>query len=220
MVTTVDLGAAHALTDISIRWEFPAKSFSVAVSLDGSSWIVVFATDANVVSTTSTSLAAMSAAKLRVSMYETGPSTGQHQGRRLYGIREIAVLGSGVTGVVEECSKASLSEDARDKYFLNYVSELGAPSPSNPEASALVAAEVSLSSATSELQKVLATCTATQPTALQQVRSSMNSSGASVSQTFDSSVFKCSMFKCSSVQRFNVPQETEHWTFERLNIEH
>eukprot|EP00971_Amphidinium_carterae_P095314 1885393-Amphidinium_carterae.4 len=44
-------------------------------------------------------------------------------------------------------------------------------------AEALVEADVL---ATSELQKVLATCTATQSTALQQVRSSMNSSGASV----------------------------------------
>eukprot|EP00971_Amphidinium_carterae_P187763 3726789-Amphidinium_carterae.1 len=132
--------------------------------MDGSSWSVVFATDASVVNTTSIALADISAAKIRVSMYESGPANGQALG--LY-------------------ANASLSEYAYDKYFLNYVSELGTPSLGNPDVPALVAVEASLSSATSELQQVLATCAATRPTALalQQVRSSMESmqsSGAGV----------------------------------------
>ena len=70
VTVTVDLGGHKHLRDLEITWEFPAKSFSVGVTLDGVKWSEVFATDSNILSSTRIALGSMSATKLRVVMHE------------------------------------------------------------------------------------------------------------------------------------------------------
>ena len=67
---SVDLGGAKKLQTAEIQWEFPAKSFTVSVSTDGVTWTEVFATDSNVLSTTTIALGSVRATKARVVMHE------------------------------------------------------------------------------------------------------------------------------------------------------
>merc|ERR1719251_309518 len=46
---TIDLGEARNINIVKILWEFPAQSFAVSVSSDGSEWTEVFATSVNMV---------------------------------------------------------------------------------------------------------------------------------------------------------------------------
>merc|ERR1711933_20719 len=45
---TLDLGVERPLDALKISWEFPAKSFTVSVSMDGEHWIEKYATTTNV----------------------------------------------------------------------------------------------------------------------------------------------------------------------------
>ena len=67
---TVDLGGRHKLETIDIAWEFPAKSFTVSVTSDDVKWMEVFATDSNVLTTTTIPLGSVYATKARVVMHE------------------------------------------------------------------------------------------------------------------------------------------------------
>jgi len=58
------------LSDVQIEWEFPAKAFTVSVSTDGVKWSEVYATDSNILSSSSIALGAVDAAKVRVVMRE------------------------------------------------------------------------------------------------------------------------------------------------------
>lgn len=46
-------------------------------------------------------------------------------GRAVYGIRELVVRAPRLQTIVEDCAAAAGSADARDKYFANYVGEVG-----------------------------------------------------------------------------------------------
>ena len=59
-------------------WEFPAKAFTVSVSTDGVKWSEVFATDSNVLSSSSIALGAVPAAKVRVTMREASHPASRH----------------------------------------------------------------------------------------------------------------------------------------------
>ena len=47
----IDLGDVQRLSSIEISWEFPAKSFAVALSQDGVHYGEAFETDANILRT-------------------------------------------------------------------------------------------------------------------------------------------------------------------------
>ena len=157
---TVDLGSPQSLTEIVLDWEFPAKSFSIATSGDGSTWKVVSSTDANVLLRSSVAVSGVVASKVRITMTETSPDTGFFKGKALYGLVDVAIFGAGLTPIVEECTKAASTSDARDKYFLASVSEID-PSvlvAASSEQTALEAAEAALSSAVVALQESLSSC--------------------------------------------------------------
>jgi hypothetical protein len=67
---TADLGGEKRLSEVSVDWEFPAKAFTVSVSTDGVKWSEVYATDSNILSSSSIALGAVPAAKVRVIMRE------------------------------------------------------------------------------------------------------------------------------------------------------
>ena len=63
----IDFGSAVKLERLDVDWEFPAKSFSIALSEDGLSFQEVFATDVNVLNSTSASVGSRYARKAKVS---------------------------------------------------------------------------------------------------------------------------------------------------------
>ena len=70
VTVTVDLGGQRRLSAVDIQWEFPAKSFTVAVTADGVRWAEVYATDSNTLGFSNIALSSISAAKVRVVMSE------------------------------------------------------------------------------------------------------------------------------------------------------
>jgi len=67
---TIDLGSARKLSAAEVLWEFPAKAFTISVSTDGIKWSEVYATDSNVLTSTSVPLGSITASKVRVVMHE------------------------------------------------------------------------------------------------------------------------------------------------------
>lgn len=67
---TVDLGGERKLSAAEIQWEFPAKAFSITTSTDGVKWSEVYATDSNVLSSSSVALGSVAASKVRIVMHE------------------------------------------------------------------------------------------------------------------------------------------------------
>ena len=55
---------------MTIDWEFPPKSFAVGLSEDGVTWTEIFATDSNVLASTSLPLGLARASQLRIVMHE------------------------------------------------------------------------------------------------------------------------------------------------------
>jgi len=150
----IDFGSAVKLERLDVDWEFPAKSFSIALSEDGLSFQEVFATDVNVLNSTSASVGSRYARKAKVVMTEPHPLFGRSHGRWLYGISSLRFESKSLRAVAEKCSLAAQSADARDKYFLNYVAdaEFCAAKAVASELPALGAAEASLAAAVSELE--------------------------------------------------------------------
>lgn len=151
---TVDLGGEKRLGEIAVKWEFPAKAFTISVSLDSMKWTEVYATDSNVLDTSRISLGGVPAARVRVVMKE---AAGTFLGHAVYGIRTLAVLAPRLRSIVEDCALAAKSADARDKYFEAYVSDAapGATKALRSEAAALEAARASVATVVSELSQVL-----------------------------------------------------------------
>jgi len=150
---TADLGAEKQLSEVSVDWEFPAKAFTVSVSTDGVKWSEVYSTDSNILSTSSISLGAMPATKVRLVMREASES---FQGHPVYGIRTLAVLAPRLRSILEDCAIAAKSGDARDKYFETHIG--GAPGASKAlrsELPSLEAARASVATVVSELSQVL-----------------------------------------------------------------
>ena len=70
VTVTVDIGGQRKLSTMGVQWEFPAKAFTVSVSTDGAKWREVYATDSNVLSSTSIALGSTTASKVRIVMHE------------------------------------------------------------------------------------------------------------------------------------------------------
>ena len=66
----IDLGDAQKLQSIELSWEFPARAFAVASSVDGEHFTDVYSTDANVLRSARVPLGGVLARKLRISMFE------------------------------------------------------------------------------------------------------------------------------------------------------
>merc|ERR1712083_1165248 len=148
----VDIGRASTLSEVSITWEFPARSFSVMVEVAGS-WSEAFSTTVNSLYKTHIPMGSIAASKLKIIMTESHPLHGVLNGHALYGIASLEVRTTLLKSIVEDCSTASKSVDCRDKYFLAYVGEFD-PFPAKAlrgEFPGLEAAKASLAATTAEL---------------------------------------------------------------------
>ena len=79
----VDLGSTQTLQNMDILWEFPARAFSVSLSTDGDHFTEVFATDANVMTTSRLALGGSEGRKVRITMKEVRPRAGHESVVRL-----------------------------------------------------------------------------------------------------------------------------------------
>merc|ERR1712216_1032278 len=106
----VDLGGTRKLIAVGIQWEFPAKSYTISVSTDGSKWSEVHATDSNVLGASNIALGYVSASKVKVVMHE---AAGTFHGHSVYGIKSLVVDAARLRSVLTECGAAAQSADAR-----------------------------------------------------------------------------------------------------------
>merc|ERR1712232_511391 len=138
-------------------------AFAIFLSEDGTAFTEAYATDINVLNATRVPLGYKFARKAKVVMSQPHPIHARVHGHSVYGISTMAFTAARLQTVVEECSKASKSADARDKYFLSYIGEADTcPSKQlRSELPAFEAAKSSLAATTAELVEVLpalATC--------------------------------------------------------------
>lgn len=151
---SVDFGYPAVVQAVEIAWEYPAKSFSILVSSDGTRWTQVYSTDINVLNTTRIRLGRTLATKAKVVMYEPHPVYGQSYGRSLYGIRSLSFTAERLQTIAEDCTQAGKHMDARDKYLLVETVAYGETYPAevlHSELPALDAAMASLAAVTSSL---------------------------------------------------------------------
>jgi len=150
---SVSFGTVSEIQLAEIDWEYPPKSFAILVSEDGSRWEEVYTTDVNTMQKTQVTLGRRQAKNVKVVMREPHPVYGKLRGHSLFGINSLALFAQRSRIVVQECSQAAASTDARDKYFSIAV---GSQEPSraknlNVKLQALDLAKASLSAATSTL---------------------------------------------------------------------
>jgi len=147
---TIDIGEARHINSVKIAWESIAQSFSVSVSSDGTRWTEVFATTVNVEKASDVPIG-LTAGKIRIDMSK--PLGGAKPGRPLFGIKTVVALAPRLAPSLDDCSGASSSKDARDRYFPVSVSDfdLSASATLHAELPALASARTSLSTALSEV---------------------------------------------------------------------
>eukprot|EP00392_Amoebophrya_sp_AT5.2_P003047 g3052.t1 len=122
---TIDLGSVTKLSNLSIDWEYPPKSFSVQNSTDGTHFSACSRVDFNEKWSYKMPGKSLKTRYLRIVMHEVHPSLGQHKesGRHLYGIQHVRVTSRSLNPILQKCSEAARAVDARDKWFLVEVTE-------------------------------------------------------------------------------------------------
>merc|ERR1719384_3026372 len=153
IVFSLDFGEQSSASSLKIVWAYPPMSFSVETSADGSTWAEVFATTVNMEKITRIPLGLSAVSGVRVVMHAPHPVYGKLSGHSVYGISSISVQTASIKTVLDDCSVASESKDARDKYFLSYTSDFDAAplAALQAELPALQAAKASLSMVLGEL---------------------------------------------------------------------
>ena len=89
---TIDLGGKSNIQDMRIDWEFPAKAFTVLVSIDGKKFVEAYSTDVNALKS-SRLLIGRSASAVKIVMREPHAARGRFEGHTLYGIASVSVFG-------------------------------------------------------------------------------------------------------------------------------
>ena len=121
----------------------------------------VFSTDTNTLNVTRVSLGAQRASKAKLILRAAHPLYGRLRARPVFGISDVALFAAPVGAMVQDCSQAAKSADARDKFFLSYVGQFD-PCPGKAllgELPALAAAKASVAGTSSELAEMLSRAT-------------------------------------------------------------
>ncbi|GIX61057.1 F5/8 type C domain-containing protein [Babesia caballi] len=119
---TVKFGEPTSAARVRIDWEYQPMTYTI----EGSSDNIVFKELARNMSNsdhvTIDTLKQKEFKQLRIVMLRPHYSMGKVEGGFVYGIREIEVLTSNLQTVLGDCRAAANTPDARDKYFVSYVS--------------------------------------------------------------------------------------------------
>jgi len=126
---TLELAETTRVDKISIDWQDTARNFQIQVAGASGSWSVFGSMDGNTLSRTTTFGASALAKRVRIIMSEPSSNSAS------YGIHNVNVFAMPQKMGVQDCSEASLTGDARDKFFVQQVSEFD-PAASAPVRSA------------------------------------------------------------------------------------
>ncbi|PFH35910.1 F5/8 type C domain-containing protein [Besnoitia besnoiti] len=118
---TVDLGKPSKVVSIRIQWEYPALSYEIYTSPDGKSYVQQAATPANPSVDSLDELHGALAQFIEIRMLKPHPRLGKSDENLFYGIYEVHVYANRLGSAVAPCAEAANSDDARDKYFVEYV---------------------------------------------------------------------------------------------------
>ncbi|KAL8446025.1 hypothetical protein Emag_004877 [Eimeria magna] len=159
----VDFGDKYKLRTTDIDWEYPPLSYSIAASLDGVNYDEISRNDVNTLYTTLDDMKAVIAQYLRIRLERPHPTMGILNGMFVYGIKTLSVYSNRLRSIVEPCSKAKASADARDKFFLELVTEVDLSSGVELRRAGQIAASASASmtknlSAVAEIGEPIKTC--------------------------------------------------------------
>ncbi|VWU49342.1 LCCL domain-containing protein [Hepatocystis sp. ex Piliocolobus tephrosceles] len=119
----VDLNTLVDISRIKIYWEYPPLHYSINVSSDGHNFKNVIENLANPSFITLDTLKNIETRFIKISMIKTHPIHGEMGDQFLYGIRSIEVQANNLETVLNFCRDAANSDDSRDKYFIEYITE-------------------------------------------------------------------------------------------------
>ncbi|CDJ51219.1 LCCL domain-containing protein / F5/8 type C domain-containing protein, putative [Eimeria brunetti] len=143
----LNLGKVVRLTAARIEWAKPALAYTIQVSTDNTTFVDVVQNEANPSFSTKDPLDGVSAQIVRIRMQRPHPRLGLlgesssslsssssyssssaplesqlNENKYRYAIREVHLFANKLEPAVAECKDAANSDDARDKYFIYYVS--------------------------------------------------------------------------------------------------
>ena len=134
--------------EVGLDFEFVPSAFSLQTSTGAGKSTDVYATDTNVLKTTTVPLTGHFVHGVRLVMKEA---------HALYGVRSFKVMSPQMRTVLESCAVAAKSGDARDKYFAVAVGSFGpaAGAQLRSELPGLEAADAALAAAVTELAEIV-----------------------------------------------------------------
>ncbi|ORM41917.1 uncharacterized protein BXIN_0474 [Babesia sp. Xinjiang] len=119
---TINFGELTRAAKIKIDWEYQPVTYTIEGSTDNIVFKELARNMSNANHVTIDTLDEKDFKQLRIVMMRPHHSMGKVEGGYVYGIRELEVLTSNLETVVGDCRAAANTEDARDKYFVSYVS--------------------------------------------------------------------------------------------------
>ena len=143
------------MLEVGLGFEFVPAAFSLQTSSGAGKWTDVYATDTNVLKTTTVPLTGHFVHGVRLVLKKAHATEGVLGGHALYGVRSFKVMAPQMRTVLEPCAVAAKSGDARDKYFAVAVGSFdpAAGTQLRSELPGLEAADAALAAAATDLQK-------------------------------------------------------------------
>uniref|UniRef100_A0A3B0NBX7 Ricin-type beta-trefoil lectin domain/F5/8 type C domain/LCCL domain containing protein, putative n=1 Tax=Theileria annulata TaxID=5874 RepID=A0A3B0NBX7_THEAN len=119
---TLDFDKMVHASRVLIDWEYQPLSYTIEASSDKITFKEISRNLSNSYHTTTDSFPGTDFKQLRIVMMKPHYLHGKVSGGYVYGIRDLSVLTNNLLTVVGDCRAAANSADARDKYFVSYVS--------------------------------------------------------------------------------------------------
>ncbi|CRH01367.1 LCCL domain-containing protein [Plasmodium relictum] len=119
----VNLGSKYKLQKVIIDWKYPATKYSIFLSNDGENYEEVSSNLANFLRSTINNLHNTEAQFIKLKLITPNPEFSEED-ELFYGIKKFSVYSNRIKSIVDDCDKIKDSDDARDKYFFEFVSEV------------------------------------------------------------------------------------------------
>ncbi|CAG9474050.1 unnamed protein product [Plasmodium vivax] len=119
----LDLNKYVEISRVKVSWEYPPLHYSISASVDNQEYKVIAENLANPSFVTMDSLKNVETRYIKIVMMKPHPKHGEMGDQFLYGIRSIEVQANNLESIISYCRDAANSDDARDKYFVEYITE-------------------------------------------------------------------------------------------------
>ncbi|SCL96670.1 LCCL domain-containing protein [Plasmodium berghei] len=121
----INLGGKYKLEKSIIYWKYPATKYSIFLSNDGENYKEISSNLANFLRSTINDLHITEAQYIRIKLMSPNPEFSEGDEENLfYGIKKVSIYTNRIKSIVDDCDKVKDSDDARDKYFFEFVSEV------------------------------------------------------------------------------------------------